>query len=115
MLTHLSWSCNHTVISTLNTQDMKLNSQKLSLTPVSFFSSDFPVMLLGTLCEMVRQLLVKLKDLVCKENIVGSMYKIKCEECDAVYCRFVVCYVILIVLLVQFSVTLLAYHHGNTG
>ena len=31
------------------------------------------------------QLLVKLKDPVSKENVVGHMYKIKCEECDAVY------------------------------
>ena len=31
------------------------------------------------------QLLVKLKDPVSKENVVGPVCKIKCEECDAVY------------------------------
>ena len=30
-------------------------------------------------------LLVKLKDPVRKENMVGPLYKIKCEQCDAVY------------------------------
>ena len=33
----------------------------------------------------LRQLLVKPKDPVNKENVVGPVYKIKCEECDAVY------------------------------
>ena len=33
----------------------------------------------------LRQLLVKPKDPVSKENVVGPVYKIKCEECDAVY------------------------------
>ena len=37
--------------STLNTQDMKFNSQKLSLTPVSFFSSNVRAKVLGTLCK----------------------------------------------------------------
>ena len=43
----------HTVTSTLITQDIKFNSQKLSLTPVSFFSCDVSAMSLGTLCETV--------------------------------------------------------------
>ena len=38
---------------TIKTQDTKFNSQKLSLTPVSFFSSYVLPMLLGTLCETV--------------------------------------------------------------
>ena len=33
----------------------------------------------------LRQLLVKPKDPVGKANVVGPEYKIKCEECDAVY------------------------------
>ena len=33
----------------------------------------------------LRQLLVKPKDPLSKENVVGPVYKIKCEECDAVY------------------------------
>ena len=33
----------------------------------------------------LRQLLVKPKDPVSKENVVGPVYKIKCEECNAVY------------------------------
>ena len=33
----------------------------------------------------LRQLLVKPKDPVSKENVVGPVYKIKCEECDVVY------------------------------
>ena len=33
----------------------------------------------------LRQLLVKLKDPVSKENMVGPVYKTKCEELDAVY------------------------------
>ena len=33
----------------------------------------------------LRQLLVKPKYPVNKENVVGSVYKIKCEECDEVY------------------------------
>ena len=32
-----------------------------------------------------RQLLVEPKDPVSKENMVGPVYKIKCQECDAVY------------------------------
>ena len=31
------------------------------------------------------QLLVKPKDLVIKENVVGAAYIIKCEECEATY------------------------------
>ena len=33
----------------------------------------------------LRQLLVKPKDPVDKENVVGPVYKIKCEECEATY------------------------------
>ena len=33
----------------------------------------------------LRQLLVKPKDPVDKENVVGLVYKIKCEECEALY------------------------------
>ena len=33
----------------------------------------------------LRQLLVKPKDPLSKENVVGPVYKIKYEECDAVY------------------------------
>ena len=33
----------------------------------------------------LRQLLVKPKDPVDKENVVGLVYKIKCEECEAMY------------------------------
>ena len=33
----------------------------------------------------LRQLLVKPKDPLSKENVIGPVYKIKCEECDAVY------------------------------
>ena len=35
--------------------------------------------------NMLRQLLVKLKDPVSKENVVGPVYKIKCEECEVTY------------------------------
>ena len=37
------------------------------------------------LTNTLHQLLVKLKDPVSKGNVVGLVYKIKCEECDAVY------------------------------
>ena len=33
----------------------------------------------------LRQLLVKLKGHLRKENVLGPVYKIKCEECHAVY------------------------------
>ena len=33
----------------------------------------------------LRQLLVKPKDPVSKENVVGPVYKIKCEKCEAMY------------------------------
>ena len=33
----------------------------------------------------LHQLLVKLKDPVSKENVVGPVYKIKCDEWDGVY------------------------------
>ena len=33
----------------------------------------------------LRQLLVKPKDPVSKENVVGPVYKIKCEECEVTY------------------------------
>ena len=33
----------------------------------------------------LRQLLVKPKDPVSKENVVGPVYKIKCEECETMY------------------------------
>ena len=46
-------SYNHTGICTLNTQDLKFNSQKVLLTSISFFSSDVLAMLLGMLCETV--------------------------------------------------------------
>ena len=42
-----------TVIFSLSTQDVKFKSQKFSLTPVSYYSSDIPVMLLGTLMMML--------------------------------------------------------------
>ena len=35
--------------------------------------------------NVLRQLLVKPKDPVDKENVVGPVYKIKCEECEARY------------------------------
>ena len=34
---------------------------------------------------MLRKLLVKPKDPLSKENVVGTLYKIKCEECEAVH------------------------------
>ena len=35
--------------------------------------------------KQIETLLVKLKDRTGKENVVGPVYKIKCEECDSVY------------------------------
>ena len=39
------------------------------------------------LTNTLQQLLVKPKDPVNKENMVGPLYKIKCEECEATYVR----------------------------
>ena len=37
------------------------------------------------LTNTLQQLLVKAKDPVTKDNVVGPVYKIKCEECEATY------------------------------
>ena len=44
---------------------------------------DIPTYLKST--NTLRQLLVKPKDPVDKENVVGPVYSIKCEECEATY------------------------------
>ena len=71
----------------------KFNSQELSRTSVSFIISEQMRRVFGKYIipayfkptNTLQQLLVTLKDPMGKENVVGPVYKIKCEECDAVY------------------------------